>query len=53
MKRVANYRLTDAHIKEALNVAADSDARVATALNDWQPELHCALAAKRQGKPAN
>lgn len=33
MKRVANYRLTDAHIKEALNVAADSDARVATALN--------------------
>ncbi|MDG1065914.1 MAG: DNA-3-methyladenine glycosylase 2 family protein [Luminiphilus sp.] len=33
MKLVANYRLTDAHIKKALNAAADIDARVATALN--------------------
>jgi DNA-3-methyladenine glycosylase II len=33
VERVANYRLTDAHIKKALNAAAESDARVATALN--------------------
>lgn len=33
MERVANYRLTDAHIKKALNAAADSDTRVAEALN--------------------
>lgn len=33
MKRVANYRLTDSHIKKALNAAAEIDARVATAVN--------------------
>lgn len=32
MTRVANYRLTDAHIAKALNAAADLDERVATAL---------------------
>ena len=33
MKRVANYRLTDSHIKKALNAAAEIDARVAKAVN--------------------
>ena len=32
MTRVANYRLTNAHIKKALNAAAEIDVRVATAL---------------------
>ena len=32
MTRVANYRLTDAHIAKALKAAADLDERVATAL---------------------